>query len=47
MEIFGIIGIICAIVLVLCIIIFIFGDNGQGGNDWIEIFKLIKEKINK
>lgn len=44
--IFGIIGIICAIVLVFSII-FLFGDDGQGGNSWIDIYEMIKEKICK
>lgn len=42
----AIIGIICAITLALCII-FGFGDNGQGGNDWIEIYKEIKKKTRR
>ena len=42
----GIIGFICFTALIL-LIIFVLGDNGQGGNDWIEIFKLIKEKTRR
>lgn len=42
----SIIGFVCFAALIV-LFIFVLGDNGQGGNDWIEIYKEIKKKTRR